>query len=307
MNNIFNKSKKIIILTIIILILFSCLYYSKTTIIEVINTINIFINSLLPGIFIFYTITDLLVNYDFLKVLYKLPLHITKRLLNITTNSLFIISFSLLSGFPSGSKYITSFYNQKLIDKNETSYLLLSTHFSNPLFILGVIKTIIGKKLALIVLLSHYLSNFILIIFFHPKEKHNNKIKSINHYDLVTCLNKSFNNTFHILLIVLSYSIIFATLSTLICMHINSNFVKIFVYGFIDITKGIFYLKELNIPLYIKGLLITTFITFGGVNIHMQVKSIIKKESLNYSYFFIGRIISTFLSIILYIFLFNVL
>ena len=61
----------------------------------------------------------------------------------------------MLTGFPSGSKYITDFYNKKYIDRNTANYLLTFTHFSNPLFILGTVSIITTKSKAKIILQSH--------------------------------------------------------------------------------------------------------------------------------------------------------
>ena len=59
----------------------------------------------------------------------------------------------------------------------EANKLIRFTHFSNPLFIINVIGTIIigNKTLGILVLLSHYLSNFI-IGFIYRGEKIENRI-----------------------------------------------------------------------------------------------------------------------------------
>ena len=130
---------------------------------------------------------------------------------------------------------------------------------------------------------------------------------SSNSKELIEVLNESFINTFKIILIVLFNTIIFITLSTLINSLYKNKIFNLIIFMIFDITNGIISITNINLSLFIKGLLITILLTFGGINIHFQVKSIIKNKKLPYSSFFKGRFIATLLSIIIYILLFNVL
>lgn len=306
MTNILNKFKKNIFLLFLICIFFSIIYKSKLVLSSTNLCLQLFTNNLFPSVFIFYTLSDLLVNYDILKI-FKSSIFISiSNFLKISTNSLYIIFFSMLTGFPSGSKYISDFYEKKLISLNEASYLLMFTHFSNPLFILGFISSIYSSGLSIIILLSTYISNYIILLVFRPnrKEKISTSFINIDKYDFITCLNMSFKKTINILIIILFNSIIFSVLSELLCIFFNNTYFKSFIFILFDITKGISNLSGTCFSLFFKGLMISTFLSFGGISIHVQVKSILNKQKLPYSYFLHGRIISVSITAILYIVLF---
>ena len=83
---------------------------------------------------------------------------------------------SMLSGFPSGAKYIKTLLDRKLIDIYEANYRITFTHFADPLFVLTVTKGLFkSTKLSYIILICMYLSNLILGFIIRPKQVKNNK------------------------------------------------------------------------------------------------------------------------------------
>lgn len=297
-----NFTKKAVIFTLFVL-LFLIVLNSKLVIFSVKEAAILFFNNLFGPIFIFYTLTDLLINYDFLKVLRVSFFKKVSSFFHINTNSLFIIFFSMITGFPSGSKYICDFYSKNLISYDEATYLLMFTHFSNPLFILGTIGYLFGKSFSIKILISTFLGNIILSIIVRPKNNSyntNNKIE-LNKLSLTECLTNSFKKTYQIIMIVLSSSIVFTTLGYLINRNINNKVFEFFIFGILDLTKGITLLNNYSFSLLFKGIIICTFVSFGGINVNIQVKSIIEKEKLPYIYFLSGRLIATFLSILIFI------
>ena len=78
---------------------------------------------------------------------------------------------SMLSGFPSGAKYIKTLLDKGSIDLDEANYLIVFTHFANPLFVLTVTKGIFkNTTLSYIILICMYLSNLILGLIVRPKK-----------------------------------------------------------------------------------------------------------------------------------------
>ncbi len=291
---------------IIIFILLICLMYTilnpNYIFQDILEAINIFKNNLFPAIFFFYTISDLLINYGFIKLLGSLFNKLFLKVFHISGSSSFILIMSILSGFPSGAKYTTSFLEKKVISKNQANFLLTFTHFSNPLFIMGTIAILYGKKVAYIVLLCHYLSNFILAFIIRPKQIEIEKIPpTINKESFSSALANSFYNSAKVMLLILGNTIFFFTFSDILVSFIDNSLIKTIIYGIFDLTKGIITLKNLNVSLFFKVFLITSFLSFGGISVHFQVKEIIKKEKLNYSYFLLGRIASLSICIVLLI------
>ena len=297
----FNKIKKNMILIELILILILVICQSKLVITTVIKATKIYFYNVFPCMFIFYTLGDLLINYDICIVFNTFFGKILSKIFNLGSNGLLLVFLSMLLGFPSGSKYICSFLDKDYINYNLADKLLYVTHFSNPIFILGTISILTSFKIALLVLISHYGSNIILILIMRKKFTNINTMFNNKKREFIEILNESFVNTFKVILIVLFNTIIFITLSTLINSLYKKKLFILLINMIFDITNGIISINNINSSIFIKGLLITILITFGGLNVHFQVKSIIKNKKLRYSSFFKGRIITTSLSTILYI------
>ena len=103
-----------------------------------------------------------------------------------------ILLLSMLSGFPSNARNTRILYDTEKISLDEANHILIFSHFSNPIFILTTVGVFFFKneKLGIIILISHYISNFILGIFFRNKFKH---IEEINKsYTIFNFDKKSF-------------------------------------------------------------------------------------------------------------------
>lgn len=301
------KLKTLLIIIFLFIILFYTMLNPNLIIEDVLESLNLFINKLFPAMFIFYTLSDLLINYGFVTILELMFDQLFLKLFHISGTSSFIVIMSMFSGFPSGAKYTTNFLEKKLITKDLAHYLLTFTHFSNPLFIMGTVSLLFSRRIAFFVLLCHYFSNFILAFLIRPKkvtaEINPARIKKDS---FSNTLASSFMKNSKVLLLILGNTIFFYTISDIVTHSINNHLIKTLIYGFFDLTKGIVSLNELNITMFFKMLLITSFLSFGGVSVHFQVKEIIVKEKLNYMYFLLGRISSLAISIILLIILFTI-
>ncbi len=303
----FNKIRKNIVLIVLIVIFITVICKSKLVITSVIYSTSIYFNNVFPCMFIFYTLGDLLINYNIYKVFNTFFGKVLSKIFNLNSNGLLLLFLSMLLGFPSGSKYICYFMDQGYINYNLADKLLYVTHFSNPIFILGTISILTNTKVALFVLISHYGSNIILILLLKKSFDNKNINYNKDNKEFIEILNESFINTFKIILIVLFNTIIFITLSSLINSLFNNKIFGLIVSMLFDITNGIISVSNISSSVFLKGLLITSLLTFGTVSIHFQVKSIIKNKKLHYSSFFKGRIFAASLSILIYMIIFIVL
>ena len=309
MNKIHNNLLKCLI-TLFFLIEF--FIDSELLINTIFKTINIFIYNLFPSIFIFFTITDILNNYHFPLYVSRILGNIISKIFFIPKESSYIIIMSLFSGFPGNSKLIKDGLDNKIIDIYDANKILTMTHFSNPLFIIYTIGITFFKdhKIGIIILISHYLTNYIVGLLFrniYPKNLIKKDNKSNNQLDLISLLKKSFYNTTKLLINILGIIIFFAIITTTLSKYLNLNsFSNTILTGLIEITTGLKYLSILNISKIKAAILATFFISFGGFSIHMQTMSILNKYDINYYIYLIARIIHAALSaLIVYIILIN--
>ena len=283
------KTYKTIILLVSIFVLLIIYFINSKYLIKcVLEYTELFYTKLFPVSFIFFILSSLLIEY---KVLDIIPINI---------NSIYIFLLSLISGFPSGSKYTKELLNNNTINIEEASNLLLFSHFPNPLFILGSINLILNKTLCFKLLISIILSNFIILIFTKKYKKKHTNIIYPNNFSKV--LKDSIYKSSKTIILIYGTSIFFYLISSIITKYISFNpYFYILISGAFDLTKGVFSTTIIN-NIYIRSIFILVFISFGSISIHMQVKSILE-DTLLYKYFLKGRIISTILSLIIFLIL----
>ena len=279
---------------------------NKTLVFNTISySLNIWLTSIIPSLFPFFILSDILINYNITNYIPKSLKNIFTKLFNVSDNIITVFFLSIISGFPSSARNIRLMYEKKLITKEEASHSLIFTHFSNPLFILGTLSIFFLKNetLGIIILISHYLSNIILGII----TRNYNTISNIN-YTLTTNKSQNFpsviikaiKNSIDTLLTIFGTLTCFLVLSSIIINRLNLNlYNSTILKGILEITMGLKSLSLLNINDIYKVVISSMFISFGGLSVHMQILSFLIDTDISYRPFFISRIFHSILSGIL--------
>ena len=287
---------------IIILILFLYEIFNHSNIINdtIINSSKIWFYNIIPSLFPIYIIIDLLLNYNILNYL-KILLNPISKLFKININSSTIFLLSIINGFPSNSKYINTYLESNNISLLNANKLLMFTHFSNPLFIINSIGNnfLHNKVIAIIILVSHYLGN--IIIGLMNRNYDSNVNYNFNYHNkknsFISTLSNSIYNTIKILFLLYGIITVFMIITTIININFNiSPLIKTIISGLLEMTTGIYYTSNLNLNIIYKAVLITFFLSFGGISIHMQVFGILNKYKLSYLNYFKMRIIHAIFS-----------
>lgn len=267
-------------------------------------SLDIWITSILPSLFPFFVLSDVLNNYDVINYIPNKIKNIIKKLFNISNNALFIFFISILSGFPSNARNIKNLYKENKISKKEAEHLLFFTHFSNPMFILGTLVTIFldNKSLGLIILISHYLPNFIIAILLRNNNNPNNNytINKKNNPKFGIIFTKSIKSSIDSLLVILGTLTVFLIISTIIINIFNLNTTNsLLIKSILELTSGLKELSLLNLDNKSLVILSSCILSFGGLSVHMQVINELTDTDISYKNFFIGRIFQTILSLII--------
>ncbi len=293
-----NKTiKRIIILCFLFLLLILYLINASLIIKNIVEYTNLFFTKLFPANFIFFTISSLLIEYGLIEII--------SSKLRLNTASLYIFFMSLISGFPSGCNYSKELWQKKLITDEEANYIVMSSHFPNPLFVLGTVSMVLNNKImALKIYLSLIIGNLIIFLLTRKKD---NKIE-FNYFevkDFSTALSKAINKSLKVIVLIYGTAIFFYLISSIINKYLILNVDSyVIINGIFDLTKGISSLSLIN-NIFKKALLALIFLSLGGISIHMQVKSIIAETPIKYRSFLKGRIIGTVLSIIIFLLLYT--
>lgn len=287
---------KNIIKIIIIFTGFYLIYTNRSLVIlSTLKSIKMFNESLFPSIFPIIILSDFILSTNLINIISKLIGNIFNKLFNISKVSSYVFILSCISGSPSNSKYIKDLLDNKLITKKEAEKLLSFSCLYNPLLIISLTKYLCLKDSIIIIIINIICNILIGIINRNYKIDISNTLFKVKKFNLVESINKSINT----LIILLGVVTFFNILNGLI--NINHPLIS----GIFEITSGLYLLNDYPISYSSKLLYTGILLSFSGLSIIIQTKSIFAKDTLDYSLFYKSRIIHLILMIIIIIFLYN--
>lgn len=286
-----NNYKDYLIITISLLFLYFSIINNKLINTSIISSINLWVTKVFPSLFPMILINNILIDYNF-------PYYIIKLFKN---NGLkyYVMILSLLSGSPSNAIIIKELYQNKSINENDANKLLTYTFFSNPIFLVTMLSLLFEINIVWKIIIISYLSNFIISFIFKINPINLKSLKNKKH-----SISNSITKTMSTLIMILGTIVFYILLSIFIITLFKFNSINsVFIKGFLELTQGLNSLQNININLFLKELIAITFISFGGLSIHAQIKSILSDTNLSYKYFLYGRLLSIIISVVLLIFI----
>ena len=268
---------------------------------SVISSATTFFYKLFPSLFPFFILSEFLINYNFTYNINVLVSKLFTFLFKINPNSSYIIVLSLFNGLPANAKLINDAYNDNLIDDQEATKLLAFTFFPSPLFVISAIGINIFNSfsIGIKILLSIYLSNFILGIILRNKNVTNKKFKIIrkNKLSFSDTLKKSITNAFSSSMIILGSIVIFTTLYNLFMPLIPfNNMINSLILSLTEMTSGINMVSLLDINEAMKLIIISATLCFTGMCVLSQAKSLIDFKT-NFKFIIISRLLCSVINI----------
>ena len=290
--------------------------YSKDVSNTVTFSISLWKDNLLPSLFPFLLITQLLTEYGFIEIISFFLGKYMSVFFNLPKESSYALIVSLFSGFPSGSKYVKDLLEHNLLTEKEANHLIMFTHYSNPVFITSTIGAFLlqNQKYGYIILFSHIISNMLVALMFKEKSKKLYKSQKFNvilknihnkkHKNFISILTNSILESFKLLVNMLGIITFFLIITTLInnILHLNVFF-KVLISSFFEMTQGVKSVSQLALPINIKSAIIGAIISFSGLSVHFQVKSIIDGTTIKYKNFLLARIIQSILCFFIILFI----
>lgn len=149
------------ILPIIFVVIAICLViFSRSNLEATRNGLELWAFTVVPSLFPFFVITNLLSKTNVVNILGKLLDKIMKPLFNVPGIGGFAFVMGLISGYPVGAKVVSDFRKQQLVTKDEGERLLAFSNNSGPLFILSSVGiSLFGDtKTGILLLCTHILS-----------------------------------------------------------------------------------------------------------------------------------------------------
>ena len=283
-----NKLTKLTIIFFFILIFIKkdIMYYT------IYNTVILWFKNIVPNLLPMFIITSLIIESNLIINICNIFGKLFNKIFKCSNYGVFIYFLSLFTGSPSNAKYINDLVNNNLISNTLSDKLLLFTSNYNTLLIYSLLSLYLNKSISIKIIIIIIISNIIVGLIF----------RNINYIDLKTNyikrkinISKIIKDTIDTLLMILGTLIFFNIIINL--LPIKNMLLKNILNGLLEITTGLKGLEYLDISTNIKILLSTVYLSFGGLSIHTQIKSIL--PDTNYTLFLKSRLYAIIISIIL--------
>ena len=283
-----NKLTKLTIIFFFILIFIKkdIMYYT------IYNTVILWFKNIVPNLLPMFIITSLIIESNLIINICNIFGKLFNKIFKCSNYGIFIYFLSLFTGSPSNAKYINDLVNNNLISNTLSDKLLLFTSNYNILLIYSLLTLYLSKSISIKIIIIIIISNIIVGLIFRNMNYIDLKI---NYIKRKINISKIIKDTIDTLLMILGTLIFFNIIINL--LPIKNMLLKNILNGFLEITTGLKGLEYLDISNNIKILLSTIYLSFGGLSIHTQIKSIL--PDTNYTLFLKSRLYAIVISIIL--------
>ncbi|WP_195951043.1 sporulation integral membrane protein YlbJ [Clostridium saudiense] len=286
--------------------------------------VNLVVKTIVPTIFPFSVICNLLISYDGVSLYSKILGPLFCKSLKLSKSSSFPIVASILSGYPLGCKYCCDLYSLGYIDRKEFERLLNIASNASPMFLIGSIgATMLGDiKLGFILLIGNYLAPMIVGILTIKQSKNLSNMKEVpantSNINFGTALKSALDNGVNTTLQVGSFVVLFSIIISIIKNNAYisiifsniENFLNLPQYslygiflGSVEFTNGCKLITTLPLTIPFKLSIISFICSFSGLSVIAQISSFVSKYNVSlakYSFYkLIQGIISFFITFVI--------
>lgn len=319
-----NKNKNYFMCLLITSFIFLFISNLQNCIDSALVGVSLVVKTIVPTIFPFSVICNLLISYDGVALYSKILGPIFCKPLKLTKSSSFPIVASILSGYPLGCKYCCDLYSLGYINRNEFVRLLNIASNSSPIFLIGSIgATMLGDiRLGFILLIGNYLSPIIVGILTRNRGNNLSNLKEIPQSNtdinfgsaIKSAIDNGVNTTLQVGAFVVLFSIIISIIKNNAYISIIFSNLEVFfnlpqysLYGFflgsIEFTNGCKLITTLPLTLPLKLSIISFICSFSGLSVIAQINSFVSKYNISLAKYsalkFIQGIISFLITFII--------
>lgn len=263
----------------------------------ILNGSILFFEQVFPSLFPMFIVNDLLMNYNFFRIVDKTFHKIFKKVFGFSTMASYIFTMSMFSGTPTNAYLTANLVKEKKLSSKDASIILTYSCFLNPLFLYNILNLIFSNsKITFKIMILNYGINFLIAFFFRKYPYEKGTLFYTPPSSFSTALSKSLKRSTDTLLLVLGTILFYFILCEGITIFINIPLINCFINGILEATGGLAKVMLLNINNHYKEILVSIFISFSGLSIHSQIKNILWEANIRYQYFFLARIIHTVLA-----------
>ncbi len=263
----------------------------------VIEGCSLFLNQVFPFLFPMFLISDFLIYSPFDIFIEKTFHKIFKPLFGFSKITSSAFALSLISGTPTNAYHIANLVHKKTISPKEASIMLSYSCFLNPLFLYTVLTSIFhNPHIVYKLLFIEYFINFLIAFFYRKFPYQEQKQYEQTKLPFSTILSNSLKKSMNTLLMILGTILFYLLLCESMGILFKNPILNCFLNGFLETTGGLTKLIPLQISFSLKEVLAALFISFMGLSIHTQIKTIIEEEHISFKPFLKARILHMLLS-----------
>lgn len=325
MKCIFLSFKRNILPGIFILFTITLVIFSKSNLIAAQNGLKLWATTVVPSLFPFFVLTELLSHTNIVYYLGKLLNKIMRPIFHVPGECAFAFIMGLLSGYPVGAKIVSNLRSQGICTREEGNRMLAFTNNSGPLFIISSVGiSLFGDtKTGFLLLTTHILACITvgIVLAKLSVQKTNSKTyavysthtskktEPITFSRLGEILGKSINNAISTILMIGGFIVIFSVIISILkhshfleytsnllkpilsLLGLDLNFAEPILAGLIELTNGVSLVSKIAIKNISQNVIISAFLLgFGGISILLQVFSLLSKTDLSIKTYFIGKL-----------------
>lgn len=269
----------------LILVIFLIFIFSKgSVVIGASYALNLWSKSVFPILFPTFILSDLVLSSNIINLVTKKIGKLFGKFFKTSQYALYIFLISLLSGTPTNAKNLKVLYDEGVISLNSITKILSFTYFFNPFFILSFTS----YKILLIFWGSNLITGFLLRNYYQDEQ-----ITRDTNLNIKFNFSKSIATNMNIIINILGTITIFMVISY--AVPFINEYVNVIFTSFLELSSGLYKIKmyfDLDY-MYLIAL------SFGGISILMQIKSILKDTFVDYKFIIFSRILTCLLSLVI--------
>ncbi len=297
--------KRISIHLLLAVIFFSVLIFPGFTILGTTNGLLIWYRNLLPALLPFLLLTNIIIKSNALHTYNRLATPFIGRLFRVSKNGSFAVVTGFLCGYPMGAKVVRELYVTDKISNCEAKYLISFCNNTSPMFLIGYVSLeILGNSDYIFpVFFSVYSSAIITSCITRNFYKvDNNSYQPSNkeqfYFDF-SILDDAIINSVEILVKIGGYVMIFSVLLQFF-LSFSANFLPelaIFL-PLLELTNGLKLCMEFSNSKF-RVLYAIFLSSFGGFCSLAQTKSVLTGINIPLGTYFIQKIITAMMAVII--------
>lgn len=268
----------LIMFFLILLLIFD----TKGIMTAVYSSVFICLEVIIPSLFAFMVLSSLILSTNLYKIIFKPLIIIFKLILKITEHESGIFILSLIGGYPVGAKLIQQAVKNGTITQKSAQKMINYCFASGPSFITGIVGVgVFGNvKTGLILYFSNIIASLILAFILNINHKQCNSKSAYNISftadKLIYSITSSAQVLFEICAMIVGFSVINRVISYLPfellgnALNVDKEFLQALIFSISEISNiRSFSANVVFLPL------ISALLSFGGICVLMQVKSIL--------------------------------